>query len=141
MRALALAVALLSAPAVAQQVPESSLPPPPPAHGRLVLNGAVMGAGLGLAGAAVYNLTQASAAYGDYLVEPDASRAAALLTDEVRPRQVAGLAEAGLAVACLGAGALLWVTTEGLEGTPDDAQASRISLRAAPGLVGFEARF
>ena len=131
MSALLFAAALLASPALAQIAPAADPAPAVPAPSRLVLNGAVMGAGLGLAGAAAYNLTQANAAYQDYAAEPDATRASSILSDEVRPRQIAGLAEAGLAVAALGSGALLWATTDGLGAMPDDAPVGRYALNTA----------
>jgi hypothetical protein len=131
MSALILAAALLASPAMAQELPASEPTPAGPAPSRLVLNGAVLGAGLGLAGAAAYNLTQANAAYRDYLAEPDATAATAILDDEVRPRQLAGIAEAGVAVAALGGGAILWATTEGLGAMPDDAPLGRYALNTA----------
>jgi hypothetical protein len=131
MHILTLALALSAAPALAQEPAEAAAPEPTPAPGRLLLNTAVVGTGLGLAGAAVYNLTQAREAYQDYLDSNDQVAADALLHEEVRPRQVAGITEAGLAVVALGSGALLWASTDGLEPLPAAAPRARYALNTA----------
>jgi hypothetical protein len=128
MYTLILAAALGSAPGLAQE-PLGDPPPPPPQ--RPLLNSAVTAAGLGLVGAGAYNLTQANAAYGDYLAEGDASRAEAIRNDDVRPRQVAGLLELGLGAAALGGGIALWAGTEGLGNMPADAPLGRYALNSA----------
>ncbi len=123
---------LVSLPVLAEQpdpIPTEPAPAPSASAGRLLLNTVVVGAGLGLATAGAYNLTQANGAYGDYLAEADASQAAAFLQAEVRPRQVAGITELGLAVVCIGAGAVLWGTTDHLQ------------VGVGPGSVRLAARF
>ena len=134
MRAIVLAATIVSAPALAQEpaplaATDTATSSPKPA--RLALNTAALGAGLGLAGVAAYNLTQAREAYRDYLDEPDDDIAAAMLADDVRPRQMAGMAEAGLAVAALGTGVVLWVSTDGLDAMPQDAPLGRYALNTS----------
>jgi len=127
---LLLAAALGSTPAIAQDaVPAGPPPATTPRTGRLVLNTAVMGAGLGLASVGAYNLTQATQAYGDYLREQDDTTRDAMLRDDVRVRQIAGISEIGLAAVCLGVGTVLWVST-------DD-----VSLTVGPNAVGLTGRF
>lgn len=123
---------LLTTPALAEQpepLPTQPAAEAPPRPGRLLLDTAVLGAGLGLAAAGAFNLTQANAAYGDYLALSDDAQAAAFLEADVRPRQIAGIAELGAAAACLGVGIALWSTTDGL------------SLTAGPGALGVAGRF
>jgi len=130
MRLLVLAVALGSAPVLAQDPAPQAVPPvATPSTGRLVLNTAVMGAGLGLASAGAYNLTQATQAYGDYLREQDDTTRDAMLRDDVRVRQIAGISELGLAAVCLGVGTVLWVSTD------------EVSLTVGPNAVGLTGRF
>ena len=127
---LLLAVALGSTPALAQEaVPADPPPAATPRTGRLLLNTAVMGAGLGLASVGAYNLTQATQAYGDYMREQDDTTRDAILRDDVRVRQIAGLSELGLAAVCLGVGTALWVGTE------------ELSLTVGPNAVGLTGRF
>ncbi len=127
---LLLAVTLGSSPALAQDaVPTEPPPAASPSTGRLVLNTAVVGAGLGLASVGAYNLTQATQAYGDYLREQDDTTRDAMLQDDVRVRQIAGLSELGLAAVCLGVGTVLWART-------DD-----VSLTVGPNTVGLAGRF
>ncbi len=125
---LALALPAHAGP-VALDVPTE--PVAPPSQARLLLNSATIGAGLGLAGASLYNLSQAREAYTDYLDEPDTAAAETLLSEQVRPRQVAAIAEAGGAVLALGTGALLWATTEGLEGPAATPSRGRHLLNVA----------
>jgi hypothetical protein len=112
MHALIISLILTVGPALA----EEPLPQPvEPAAGRLLLNSAVLGAGMALVGAGAYNLTQAGEAYDDYLVADDQGASDALLSEQVRPRQVAGIAELGLGAAALGVGTILWIRTDGVQ--------------------------
>lgn len=108
-----LALVLLATPGsvLADEPGAAELPTP-----RLLANTAVLSAGLGLGSVAAYNLTQAREAYADYLEEPDADRAERLLADQVRPRQIAAIAEGAASLVTLGAGVALWATTDGIGG-------------------------
>jgi hypothetical protein len=77
-----------------------------------MLDGAAVAAGLGLGAASVYNLSQASAAYDDYMAEEDLARAEDLYAFEIRPRRGLAVAEGLGAIALLGTGAALFATTD-----------------------------
>ena len=96
-------------------------PDPGAAPPRLLVNAAVVGAGLGLGTVAAYNYTQAREAYRDYLDEPDTDRAERLLANQVRPRQIAVITEGAASLAAIGAGVALWATTNRLD-APADAR-------------------
>jgi hypothetical protein len=79
---------------------------------RLMLDGAAAAAGLGLGAASIYNLSQASAAYDDYMAEEDLTRGEDIYAFEIRPRRGLAAAEGIGAIALLGAGAALFATTD-----------------------------
>ncbi len=128
MHTLVLAIALGSSPALAQDAPVQAAPPAPT---RLVLNTAVLGVGLGLVGAGAYNLTQAREAYADYTAQPASLQDDSILTQEVRPRQIAGIAELGAGALGLGVGTLMWATTDGLDAPGSDMSTGRRVLNTS----------
>ncbi len=99
-----------------------------PTPARLVLNGTVLGAGLGLGSSALYSYAQTREAYQSYLDEPSDSEAEWWLTNEVRPRQVATIAQGAASLAAITAGVALWATTEGLDGPldPDEGPGRKV---------------
>jgi len=132
MHSIALIVALGSTTALGQDAPPEPVSTiSAPTHARLLLNTAVLGAGIGITAAGAYNLTQASEAYDDYLSQAAGVQDDSILVQEVRPRQVVGIAELGLGVAAMGAGTALWLTIPNYDGTPDRAPAGRWALNGA----------
>ncbi|MFH1469689.1 MAG: hypothetical protein ABIO70_35210 [Pseudomonadota bacterium] len=79
---------------------------------RLLLDGTVVMAGLGLGAASIYNLRQTGAAYDDYMVEEDSGLSGDIYTLEIRPRRGLAVAEGIGAVALLGVGTTLFLTTD-----------------------------
>ena len=92
--------------------------------GRIVLDGAVTGAGLGLGALATYNFIQGRKAYEAYLAEPGEEAAKALYDEEVRPRSVAAITQAAGAVVLFGSGVAHWATTH-------------LQVSVGPGQVGL----